>query len=115
MTDRNVLDISPDPNGKEARSPRPFSDFADRTNLVLLGDAGAGKTYLFEEVANAVGGQFLKARAFLLTPNIRVGTLFIDALDETRSGRGDQDPVDALVKKLFQVSPRKVLGRVDEF
>ena len=105
----NVLDITPDLKRKEARSPGPFSDFAERANIVLLGDAGAGKTHLFEEVASAGGGQCLKARAFLLTPNIPAGaTLFIDALDETRSGRGDQDTVDALVKKLFEVSPRKL-------
>ncbi len=109
MTDRNVLDITPDLKRKEERLPGPFSDFAERANIVLLGDAGAGKTYLFEEVASTSGGQCLKARAFLLTPNIPASaTLFIDALDETRSGRGDQDTVDALVKKLFEVSPRKL-------
>jgi hypothetical protein len=109
MTDRNVLDITPDLKRKEPRSPRPFSDFAGRHNLVLLGDAGAGKTHLFEEAASASGGQCLKARAFLLTPNIPAGAaLFIDALDETRSGRGDQDKVDALVQKLFDVSPMKL-------
>jgi hypothetical protein len=62
MTDRNVVDISPDPNRKEARSPRRFSDFAERANLILLGDAGAGKTHLFEEVADASDGLCRKAR-----------------------------------------------------
>ena len=35
-------------------------------------------------------------------------TLFIDGLDEKRAGRGDRDTVDAIVKKLFEVVPRKV-------
>ena len=108
-TDRNVLDITPNLKRKEARPPQPFSEFAEHANLVLLGDAGAGKTHLFEEVASTTGGQCLKARAFLLTPTIPASaTLFVDALDETRSGRGDQDTINALVKKLFEVRPRKV-------
>ena len=109
MTDRNVLDITPDPKRKEACSPQPFSDFAEHANLVLLGDAGAGKTHLFEEVASAGGGRYLRARAFLFTPIIPEGaTLFVDALDETRSGRGDQDTINSLIKKLFEVGPTKV-------
>ena len=109
MTDRNVLDITPDPQRKDARSPRPFSDFSEHANLVLLGDAGAGKTHLFEEAASASGGRCLKARAFLLTPTIpQAATLFVDALDETRAGRNDQDTVDTLIKKLFEVRPKKV-------
>jgi len=89
---------------------RPFSEFADRTNIVLLGDPGAGKTHLFRETATAEGARFIKARAFLNTPaaNLRGQALFIDGLDEKRSGRADQDTVDALVVKLFEVAPSRV-------
>ena len=90
--------------------PRVFSDFADRTNLVLLGDPGAGKTHLFRETAAAEGARLISARAFLTTPGSMLTdqTLFIDGLDEKRAGRGDRDTVDAMVRKLFEVGPRKV-------
>jgi predicted NACHT family NTPase len=90
--------------------PRPFSEFADRTNVVLLGDPGAGKTHLFREAATAEQARFIKARAFLNTPPalLHGQGFFIDGLDERRAGRGDQDTVDALVVKLFEVAPSKV-------
>jgi len=70
---------------------------------------GAGKSHLFEAAAEVSGGQCLKARHFLLTPAFQKdATLFIDALDETRAGRGDQDTINAFVKKLFEVGPAKV-------
>ena len=51
----------------------------------------------------------MKARSFLLAPApLAASVLFIDALDETRSGRGDQDTVNVFVKKLFEVRPEKV-------
>jgi hypothetical protein len=34
--------------------------------------------------------------------------LFIDALDERRAGRGDQDTIDQMVRKLFAAIPAKV-------
>ena len=91
-------------------APRLFSEFADRANIVLLGDPGAGKTYVFRERAAAEQARFIKARAFLNAPAdmLRGQALFIDGLDEKRAGRGDRDTVDALVVKLFDVAPPKV-------
>jgi predicted NACHT family NTPase len=97
------------PDSLEDAKPRLFSEFADRSNLVLLGDPGAGKTHLFREAA-AENARLLKVRSFLVTPaHMLAGqTLFIDGLDEKRAGRGDRDTIDAIVEKLFEVSPSKV-------
>lgn len=109
MTDRNVRQVSSPSEGKEQEHPRPFSEFAERTNLVLLGDPGAGKSHLFRESAATVGGRFLSARAFLNIPTFPPdAVLFVDGLDEKRAGRGDQGTVDAMAQKLFSVAPSKV-------
>jgi predicted NACHT family NTPase len=94
----------------EDARPRHFSDFNSQPNLRLLGDPGAGKTHLFREAAAAEGARFLTARNFFVTPAHALSnkTLFIDGLDEKRAGRGDRDTVDALVEKLFAVTPAKV-------
>jgi predicted NACHT family NTPase len=107
--DRTVRQLNTSPRKAEAEQPRPFSEFAERPNIVLLGDPGAGKTHTFRESASACGGRFVTARAFLVTPASKSDeTLFIDGLDERRAGRGDRDTIDALVEKLFAVRPRKV-------
>jgi predicted NACHT family NTPase len=108
---RTVRKISISADPPEDASPRPFSVFAHHANIVLLGDPGAGKTHLFQEAAAATEeALFIKARAFLNTPAERLlgQSLFIDGLDERRAGRGDQNTVDALVGKLFEVNPPKV-------
>jgi len=91
-------------------TPRPFSEFSDCANIVLLGDPGAGKTHLFRESAAVEQARFITARTFLNTPSdrLRGQALFIDGLDERRAGRGDRDTVDALIVKLFDVAPLKV-------
>ena len=106
--DRTVRKIND--KGKVAeQEPRPFSEFAEAANIVLLGDPGAGKSHLFGEAAASVGGRVVTARAFLVTPPRVAGEiLFIDALDERRKRRGDRDTVDALVEKLFAARPAKV-------
>jgi len=56
-----------------------------------------------------MGRVLLTTREFLNNPTIAAGTtLFIDALDEKRAGRGDQQTIDLVVQKLFQLTPPKV-------
>ena len=89
----------------------PFSAYLKLPNIVLLGDPGAGKTHLFKEFAEFQNGVFLPARSFLNKTTESLGaihTFFIDALDERRSDRGDNNATDEIVKKLFQVKPKQV-------
>lgn len=108
--DRTVRQIIARPGTAQDEGRRAFSEYSENVNLILLGDPGAGKTHLFKEAAAAQGGRWLTARSFLVTPANRLSgqDLFIDGLDEKRSGRGDRDTVDAMVEKLFAVNPRKV-------
>jgi len=109
MTDRQVRQLVPSPGDIDRETRQIFSDFSDQANIVLLGDPGAGKTHLFRTCAAATGGEFLTIRNFLNSPQTKAGaTLFIDALDEKRIGRGDDDIIDKLVQKLFSDPPAKV-------
>ena len=109
MTDRNVRQISPSPKGEKEQHPLPFSTFARKANIVLLGDPGAGKSHLFRESAAACGGRCLTARAFLNIPEFPPdAVLFVDGLDERRGGRGDRGTVDIIVQKLFAAAPARV-------
>lgn len=107
MHDRSVRQIKLD-TGQNA-VPAPFSDFADRRNIVVLGDPGAGKSHLFRQAADVTRGVLFTARNFLnaVDGGIPEGaTLFIDALDEKRSGRGDDDTIDTLVRQIQRVKPK---------
>lgn len=91
--------------------PKPFSEYRDVPNIVLLGDPGAGKSHLFSSFAAIEGCKALVARSFLNLPSEELeGSpgLFIDALDERRAGRGDDSAIDEMVRKLFLVRPHKV-------
>jgi hypothetical protein len=109
--DRQVQQIFPEPQSDDERSRRWFSEFSGHTNIVLLGDPGAGKTHLFLAFARERGGDYLRVRAFLSRATVsfqQANALYLDALDETRSGRGDRDTVDRVVKQLWQIQPAQV-------
>jgi hypothetical protein len=108
MIDRRVRII--ESGGKPVPdNARRLSAFSDTPNLVLLGDPGAGKTYAFREAAAAVGGEYLTTRSFLNIPANKLGSiLFIDALDEQRTGSSDNSAVDQVVQKLFSCDAQRV-------
>jgi hypothetical protein len=111
MNDRFVRKLSPPPDPNEHEELKPFSRYLTYPNLVLLGDPGAGKTHLFDHFATTEGGKKLKARDFLNLDGDSLSSnniIFIDALDEKRGGRGDQNTIDEIVRKLFLVRPDKV-------
>lgn len=106
MLDRQVLQIRPQP--EQNVSVHPFSSYRDTHNLVVLGDPGAGKTELFKQSAKATDGHFLDVRSFVNTPAEalpRDKPLWIDGLDEYRSGRSDRSAIDRLIEKLHIVQP----------
>jgi hypothetical protein len=88
---------------------RRFSEFGEEANIILLGEPGSGKTHLFEAFAASEGGRYITTRNFLNSPSLeRCSHTFIDALDEKRAGRGDQDTIDLFVRKLFELRPGKI-------
>src|SRR3954465_11441121 len=108
MSDRFVRQIDPPPKD-EVVTPKRMSDYAGTANIILVGDPGAGKSHLFDELATAAKTSLQRARAFLNTPPGTEGaSLFIDALDERRAGRTDQATIDLIIQKLFAVKAARV-------
>ncbi len=113
--------------GVDEPVPRSLADYRDEPALVLVGDAGSGKTTEFrrECKAPAERGKFVTAREFITRgcdADLTERTLFIDGLDEVRAGEGDlRKPLDAIVRQLhdlgrprFRLSCRALdLGRTD--
>jgi hypothetical protein len=109
MTNRHVKLISSTRDREETLRPQLFSDFQAEHNIVLLGNPGSGKTHLFDASARQATAEFRTVRAFLNSPeawNDKV--LFVDALDERRAGRADDNIIDELVRKLFASPPLKL-------
>jgi hypothetical protein len=105
VSDRLVREIGTD----SAEPPRPFSSYLEHRNLILLGDPGAGKTHLFRHFAGS--SPPLRTRDFLTRDldSLRARkTLFVDGIDEKRSGRGEQSTVDAIVQRLWDIKPSQV-------
>lgn len=84
-------------------------------NLVILGEAGMGKSTLMAELAYALGGGFCTARQLINRhdPRSLIGnasTLVIDALDEVAAA-AEGDAVDRLLQKLGALDyPRFILA-----
>src|SRR6185312_5742089 len=104
MIDRKVRRIIPIDKDDQSR---PFSEYVQSRNIVLLGDPGAGKSHLFRSAAELEGGELLSVRSFLNVPIALNAIVFADALDEKRAGRGDDDTVDQIVRRLFAAPPAK--------
>lgn len=88
-------------------SGRELSEFRGRGAYALLGDSGAGKTECFKKEAQQPGCLYIKAREFIA---FDIGdtwvdkTLFIDGLDEVRTGAvNGLVPLDAVRKKLIKL------------
>lgn len=113
--------------GVDEPAPRSLADYRDDPALLLVGDAGSGKTTEFRGECDALAGrgEFVTAREFRnlgCAADLTARTLFIDGLDEVRAEVGDlRKPLDAIVRRLhdlgrprFRLSCRALdLGRTD--
>lgn len=109
MTDRHVKLISSTRDREETLTPLLFSDCQAERNIVLLGNPGSGKTHLFDASARQAKAEFRTVRAYLNSPEEwSEKVLFVDALDERRAGRADDNIIDELVRKLFASPPLKL-------
>lgn len=107
MLDRKVKQIHPEP--KEGAELVSFGDALKHRHVILLGDPGAGKSHLFEHAAADVHAELITVRNFLNRPGTSESApLFLDALDEKRAGRGDQDTIDLVVRKLHETNPSQI-------
>ncbi len=101
---------------KNGRAELPQSDLCKRTEpLVILGEAGMGKSYLLEWLATAGGYTRCTARQLINRHDPRTllndtQTLIIDALDEV-STQKEGDAVDLVLRQLSKLGcPHFVLS-----
>ena len=114
LVQRTCTEIHMDRQGGVSHSEsKPLSGFRSRPALVLLGDAGAGKTTEFEKECRELGSaaEYVTARNFITLDvesrkEWRDRTLFIDGLDEIRAGATDsRKPLDEVRNRLDQLRP----------
>ena len=75
----------------------------------MLGEPGAGKTYLFEHGKEKENGYYYKAKEFIIyAENIPLNSIiYIDALDEFRS-RLNSQPLHDIIRLLIKRQPKKL-------
>lgn len=106
IVSRYVRPVKKDGNPSVENPTQSLEDFRDQAAWILLGEPGAGKSSVFEHEAKAHGGIVLSVAEFLedLDADWQGRTLFLDGLDETRAGGGDD-------RVLFKIRSRlKKLG-----
>ncbi len=95
MLDRLVTQIESIPKSYDERGLQVFRDILDYHNIILLGDPGMGKTYLFQHAAQYEGAIYKTIREFISFDGegCQGKIIYLDALDELRSRSGDQNTV----------------------
>jgi hypothetical protein len=80
---------------------RSLDDWSGADAYVLLGEPGAGKTCAMKAEADRVGGWYVSARDFATLAPQPAEIVFIDGIDEMRTGSRNHDgPLDAIRAKL---------------
>ncbi|MFK5893924.1 MAG: hypothetical protein QM504_11950 [Pseudomonadota bacterium] len=87
-----------------------FNEYLNVPNLILLGDPGSGKTYLFDKGCEYEQGEYFTARAFTISAceSSQGKIIYIDALDEKRSRNEDQSSIEAIIALIYKIKPSKL-------
>ena len=83
-------------------SPKKFVDYLSKPYLILLGDPGIGKTYLFKKSAVYENAKYMTVGSFvaLSGAGCEGKLLYLDGLDEYRSRTGEHGLIYQLVSIL---------------
>lgn len=115
-TDHGIVERTLWYEASTERTTVPQTGLLERTEpLVILGEAGMGKSHLLEWIATKPGYAFCTARQLINRYDPRTllgnaGALVIDALDEVSASR-DGDAVDLVLRQLGKLDyPRFVLS-----
>src|SRR5438132_166398 len=84
-------------NGSEVGQPLPLSEFSAARAVVVLGDAGVGKTEELRHAAENDGLRTIAVQEFIHRAPSTARKVFLDGLDEARGAGGS---VAALRAKL---------------
>lgn len=110
MLNRSVKKIYPiNDNIKGSEGPT-FADILEIPNIVLLGEPGAGKSYLFNHASQHEDGSCITARNFTIYADESCANrpVYIDALDEKRSRSEQPDSISEIIRHIKQIKPSKV-------
>lgn len=110
MLNRSVKKIYPVDSSIENNEAVTFADILEIPNIVLLGEPGAGKTYLFKNASQHENGNFTTARNFTIYADKSYTNkpVYIDALDEKRSRSEQPDSIGEIIRHIKQINPSKV-------
>lgn len=108
LVPRRVRVIAESQDKPQDQPTLSLEDYREASAWVLLGEPGSGKSKAFEAEAKTSNGICISIAEFLIdTPDTdwQGKTLFLDGLDETRAGAGDNNTLLKLRAKL------KALGK----
>jgi len=91
---------------EDQAGPERISALAEKSQWILLGEPGSGKSTTFNQAARAESARAITARDFVEGEKPRGKTLFIDAVEEYRIGEAGHDRLDQLVRAIKR-SPYK--------
>lgn len=109
MNSRHVTIVSAPGSENSTSETVPFDSVLKHPNLILIGDPGAGKSHMFRLASAKEGADLYTARTFSIYGESGSGnTIYIDALDETRSMTDSPSSVDDIVRIIVKRRPSRV-------